>query len=142
MSVFKAPLKAYGDNREGATPDIGDVVLSQTTTLQAASVAAVNATIYLPQNAQILQILVDNTTLWTASGAVTLTAGTTSAGTQYLSAVDLKTVSGRSNYAFTNTQAANIANITTNTSVVFTATTASGSNAVGTTRVTVLYRAG
>ena len=74
----------------------------------------------------------------TATGAVTFTAGTASAGTQYITSVDLKTVV-RGAPTLTAAQVGAMVDIGTNTTLVCTATTASGANATGTTKVTVLY---
>lgn len=118
--------------------NVGYATFTQVGTLQAASAAAVDLTFTLPANSQIVAIYVDSTVAWTATGAVTFTAGTTSAGTEYITSIDLKTVT-RGAPTLTAAQLGAMANITTNTSLVCTATTASGANATGTTKVTVLY---
>ncbi len=121
-----------------AASDLGYATFAKSVTLQAATVAAVDGTIVLPVGAQIVGLYIDTTVAWTATGAVTFTAGTASAGTQYVTSVDLKTVT-RGAPTLTAAQLLAMNNISTNTSLVCTATTASGSNAVGTTIVTVLY---
>lgn len=132
-----------GALKQGATPSESTAAVTSTVTsiykatLQAASAAAVDATITLPKNSQILAIYVDTTVAWTATGAVTFTAGTASAGTQYITSIDLKTVT-RGAPTLTAAQLLAMNNIGTNTSLVLTATTASGANATGTTIVTVL----
>ena len=75
---------------------------------------------------------------WTASGTVTFTAGTASAGTQYITSIDLKTVV-RGAPTLTAAQVGAMADISTNTTLVCTATTSTGANATGTTKVTVMY---
>lgn len=118
--------------------DVGYAVFTEQATLQAASAATVDATIVIPKGAQILSIQVDNTVAWTATGAVTFTAGTASAGTQYITSIDLKTAT-RGAPTLTAAQLTAMNNVGSNTSIVCTATTASGANATGTTIVTVLY---
>ena len=106
-------------------------------TLQAASAGAVDGTITLPNGSQIVDMYVDTTVAWTAAGAVTVSGGTASAGTQYLSGISAKT-GGRGSNSNTAAQVAAMQDVGANTSLVFTATTASGENATGTTIVTVL----
>ena len=136
--TYSGPMK-IGTVKEGASVNLGSPVLSQSGILQAASVAAVDLTFNLPVGAQIVDIITDNLVLWTATGAVGLTVGTTSAGTQYKTSGDLKSIVRTTNSGATAAQLTAMADIGTTTTVVATATTASGSNATGTTRVTVLY---
>lgn len=131
-----------GALKSGTSPseytNIGYACFTQTGTLQAATAAAVDLTFTLPAGAQIIAIYVDSSVAWTATGAVTFTAGTASAGTQYITSVDLKTVV-RGAPTLTAAQVGAMVDIGTNTTLVCTATTASGANATGTTKVTVLY---
>lgn len=120
------------------TPEASFFTSIKRATIQAASATNVDATITLPRNSQILQIFVDTTVAWTATGAVTLTAGTSAGGTQYITSIDLKTVT-RGNPTLTAAQLLAMNNIGTNTSLVLRANSASGANNVGTTRVTVLF---
>lgn len=138
MATYMQGALKSGSNPSEYGSDVGYAVFSKQITLQAATVAAVNGTITLPVGAQIVDILVDSTVAWTATGAVTFTAGTAAAGTQYVTSIDLKTVT-RGSITFTAAQLAAMNNIGSNTSFVCTATTASGQNATGTTIVTVLY---
>ena len=118
--------------------NVGYAVFTQTGTLQAASAAAVDLTFTLPSGSQIVAIYVDSSVAWTASGTVTFTAGTASAGTQYITSIDLKTVV-RGAPTLTAAQVGVMADISTNTTLVCTATTSTGANATGTTKVTVMY---
>lgn len=136
-TAMQGALKSTIGFSESAS-DVSYAVFTKSVTLQAATVAAVDGTITLPKNCQILAIYVDSTVAWTATGAVTFTAGTASAGTQYITSIDLKTVT-RGAPTLTAAQLLAMSNISTNTSLVCTATTASGSNATGTTIVTVAY---
>lgn len=138
MGTYQQGAFKQGSNPSESSTDVGYGVFVRTATIQAATVAAVDATITVPASSQIIAIYVDTTVAWTASGAVTFTAGTASAGTQYITSIDLKTVT-RGAPTLTAAQLLAMNDVGTNTSIVCTATTASGSNATGTTKVTVLY---
>jgi len=133
-SGFSEPLGTTAINAS----DIGYATFSKTATLQAATAATVDSTIVLPAGAQIIGIYADSSVAWTATGAVTFTAGITAGGTEYITSIDLKTVV-RGAPTLTAAQVGAMANIGTNTNLVVRATTASGSNNTGTTRVTVLF---
>lgn len=138
-TYFEGAVK-QGTNPSEYGSDVGYATFVRTATLQAATAATVDATISVPKNCQIVSITADTSVAWTASGAVTFTAGITAGGTEYVTSIDLKTVV-RGSGTLTAAQVAAMANVGTNTSVVVRATTASGANATGTTRVTVLYAA-
>lgn len=127
-------LTTAGANNTGS--DRGFVVLSQTVTLQAASAANVDASITLPAGGRIHDILVDSTTAWTATTA-SLTVGRTAGGTEYVTGMDVKTITRGPTAAYTAAQLANM-DYTTNTTVAI-RVASTGANAVGTTRVTVRY---
>jgi len=144
MTYYSDALKSGTSASEpiGATAiaasDMGFQALAKKITLQAATATNVDGTIILPRNSQILDILVDSSVAWTATGAVNFTAGITAGGTEYITAIDLKTVV-RGAPTLTAAQVGAMADIGTNTSVVVRANSASGANAVGTTIVTVRY---
>lgn len=127
-------LTSAGANNTGS--DRGFAVLSQTVTLQAATAANVDATITLPANGRIHDILVDSTVAWTATTA-SLTVGRTAGGTDYVTGMDVKTITRGPTAAFTAAQLAAM-DYTTNTSLVI-RVASTGANATGTTRVTVRY---
>ena len=134
---------AQGAQKSGTLPsevasDVAYGVFTKTVTLQAATVTNVDTTVLVPAGCQILSITADSSVAWTAAGAVVLTAGITAGGTEYITSVDLKTVT-RSAPTLTAAQLGAMANVGSNTSLVLRANTASGSNAVGTTIVTVLF---
>jgi len=141
MTTFKGPVKSYGNVKEGVGNDVGGMVLCQSVKLQAATLATVEDSIYLPAGAQVVDIVTDNIVLWTATTAG-LTIGSASAGTQYVSSVDVKTIAGKNRAATTVAQAATLEALMTSTVVnrVYVTVTSTGANAVGTTRVTITYR--
>jgi hypothetical protein len=134
-TYFQGAIKngsAISDGTGSAT-----VTSIEKVTLQAATVTNVDATITLPKNSQIIAIYADSTVAWTATGAVVLTAGITAGGIEYITTIDLKTVT-RGNPTLTAAQLLAMNNIGTNQSLVLRANSASGANATGTTIVTVL----
>lgn len=136
-TYFQGAIKNGASASESTAAVTATVTSLYKTTLQAATVSNVDATITLPKNAQILAIYVDSTVAWTASGAVVLTAGTTTGGTEYITSIDLKTVT-RGAPTLSAAQLLAMNNIGTNTSLVLRANSASGANATGTTIVSVL----
>lgn len=136
LTNFSGPVTT-GDVREGALKNTGSVVLQQSVALGFDATLVQNATIYVPQNATIVDILIDVTTAYDSATSATLTVGTASAGTQYASGVNAKST-GRVRPTFSTTQLGNMASVTTNTSVVATVTSV-GQPTAGATKVTVLY---
>jgi hypothetical protein len=116
---------------------VGDVGVSQTVTLQAASAANVDGTITVPPNSKILDFLIDSTVLWTATTA-SLTVGTAAGGAQYVSGFDVKTVTRGPTAAFTAAQLAAMDNVGNNTTIAF-RVASTGAHNVGTTKATVRY---
>lgn len=138
-TTWSGPL-ASGTKEAGAaggSPNIGLVALTQTGTIAQNGVGTVDLTFYLPANSQITAITPDVTTAYDSATTATLTAGTASAGTQYVGAVNAKTA-GRAVPAYTGAQLAAMANITTNTTLVVSVTTV-GATTAGAVRVTVHY---
>ena len=140
MTTFKGPLKTYGTVKDAPLSDAGAVVSSQTVKLQAASAATVEGNIVIPAGAQIIDIIIHNQVLWTATTAG-LTIGTASAGTQIMASLDVKANGGKSVGAMTAAQTvtaeAYVTSLTPTT--LFVTVTSTGANAVGTTRVTITY---
>ena len=102
----------------------GYAVLMQTTSITTVSAGtAVSSTITIPANSQILQIFIDQTQNEVVGGgtatAINATVGTAAAGTQYVSATDV-IGGGRAALTFTAAQLNAMANVGTNTNVVFT----------------------
>lgn len=118
-----------GALKSGDTPseyqNVGYALFTQTTTVRTvAAGTATSATITIPANCQIVQYFVDGVQdavvgAGTAT-AVAVTVGTAAAGTQYMTSTDM-IAGGRATTAITTAQAANMANVGSNTSVVITA---------------------
>jgi hypothetical protein len=130
------PLQ-LGTGLDNTGTDTGYVVQSKSVTLAQNSTTAVNATVVLPANSQIVNIIADVTTAYNSVTSAVLTVGTAAAGTQYVTSIDAKT-GGRASYSFSAAQVSAMANIGTNTSVVATVTP-TGTTSAGAARVTVNY---
>jgi hypothetical protein len=126
-----------GTGLDNTGTDTGYVVQSKSVTLAQNGANNVNATVVLPANSQIVNIVADITTAYNSATSATLTVGTAAAGTQYVTSIDAKT-GGRASYTFSATQVSAMANIGTNTSVVATVAP-SGATSLGAARVTVSY---
>jgi hypothetical protein len=101
--TFSGPLRV-GDTGEGSTANVGTPNLVQSTTLtQNGADANVSGTLYLPASAKIIDIIVDNLTVFDSATSATVSVGTAAAGTQYASGVNAKTA-GRIRPTFTSAQ--------------------------------------
>lgn len=143
QTYFGSTLRA-GSGTLTDTVDGGFVVMTQTTTVTTiAAGTATSATITIPAQSQIINLIVDNTVIAVPGAGtattVPVTIGTAAAGTQYLSATDA-IAGGRIALAFTAAQTAAMADVGANTSVVITADpNGTISTTQGVYRLTVVY---
>lgn len=138
QTTWSGPL-ASGDRNAGESggPNIGLVTLSQTALIDFDATLVQNATFNIPASSQIVDFYVDVLTAYDSATSATLSAGTASGGTQYLSGVSVKTAARRPN-AFSAAQLAAMDNVGTNRTVVATVTSV-GQPTTGQVRVTMLY---
>ena len=138
QTTWSGPL-ASGDRNAGESggPNIGLVTLSQTALIDFNATLVQNATFNIPASSQIVDFYVDVLTAYDSASSATLSAGTASGGTQYLSAVSVKTAARRPN-AFSAAQLAAMDDVGTNRTVVATVTSV-GQPTAGQVRVTMLY---
>lgn len=138
QTTWSGPL-ASGDINAGKAggPNIGLAVLSQTVLVNFNATLVQNASVFLPANSQLVDVFTDVLTPYNSATSATLTIGTVSAGTQYVTSVNAKT-GGRNTTTHTAAQATAMANIGTNTTVVATVTSV-GQPTAGQVRVTYLY---
>ena len=136
LTTFSGPLKT-GDVKEGALANLGYVKLQQDAPLVRDATLVQNATFYLPQGAQIVDVILDVTAAYDSATSATFSLGTSTGDTSYVSGVNAKTT-GRTRPTFTTTQLTNMQNIGTNTTVVATITSV-GQPTVGTTLVQLIY---
>lgn len=115
----------------------GEVVLSQTALITFDATLVQNASFKLPAGCQIVNFYADVLTAYDSLTSATLSAGTASGGTQYLSGLNAKTA-GRAANGFSAAQLAAIDDIGTNTTLVATVTSV-GQPTAGQLRFTVLY---
>lgn len=140
-TAFSGPVSTFTHQPDGTTAgsysDQGVVQLTQIATLVQNSTAVVTAIVYLPQNAQITDFLIDDLVQWDSVTSATLTIGTAAAGTQYVGAINTKTA-GRQAPTYSSAQLTAMSSVTTNVAVYITVTVV-GATTVGTTLVTVRY---
>ncbi len=130
------PLRP-GTGLDTAAAGGGEVTLSQTALITFDTTLVQNASFTLPAGAQIVDFYADVLTAYDSATSATLSAGTASGGTQYLSSVSVKTAARRSN-GFSAAQLAALDDIGTNTTLVATVTSV-GQPTAGQLRFTVLY---
>jgi hypothetical protein len=152
MTMFSFPLRAgTATKREGYVQptsgtsgltgtgvDVGGVQLVQSGYVTFKAATLVNdLTFILPANSAIQNILVDTLTAYDSATSAGLTVGTASAGTQYMSSVDVKST-GRETQSLSAAQLLAMSNIGSNTSVIVTVTSV-GQPTTGNVFVQVLY---
>lgn len=138
QTTFSGPLQS-GDKAAGVAggPNIGQAYLSQTALINFDATLVQNATFNLPTSSQIVDFYVDVLTAYNSATSATVSAGITSGGTEYLSAISAKTAARRPN-AFSAAQLAAMDDVGTNRTVVATVTSV-GQPTAGQVRVTLLY---
>ena len=138
QTTWTGPL-ASGDKNAGVTggPNIGLATLSQTVLIDFDATLVQNATVYLPYDSQIVDILVDVLTQYNSATSATVSVGTSTGNTAYASGVNAKT-GVRVRPTFTAAQLAAMADIGSNGTVVATVTSV-GQPTAGQVRVTYLY---
>ena len=138
QTTWGGPL-ASGDKAAGIAggSNIGLVVLSQTALIDFDATLVQNATINLPVNSQLIDVFVDTLTAFNSATSATLSVGTATGGTQYVSGLNVKTA-GRSTTAHTAAQLAAMDDIGANIAVVATITSV-GQPTAGQVRVTYVY---
>jgi hypothetical protein len=138
QTTWSGPL-ASGDINAGEVggPNIGFAVLSQTVLIDFDATLVQNKTTYLPFGSQIVDVIVDELVAFNSASSATLSVGTTSGGTEYVSGVNVKTT-GRKSNSYSAAQLAAMDNIGSNGTVVATVTSV-GQPTAGQVRVTYLY---
>ncbi len=138
QTTWSGPL-ASGDRPAGYSggPNLGFVVLSQTMLISRDATLVQSATVNLPYNSQIINILCDVLTQYDSATSATVSVGTTAGGTTYASGVNAKT-GVRVTPTFTAAQLAAMAS-TGSTGPVVATVTSVGQPTVGQVRVTVTY---
>ena len=122
QTTWSGPL-ASGDKAAGITggPNIGLATLSQSAVQNFDATLVQNTTFYLPPSSIITTITVDVLTAFNSATSATVSAGTSTGGTQYMSSVNGKTA-GRAAPTFSAAQLLAMSNVSTNTTLVVTTT--------------------
>lgn len=138
QTTWSGPL-ASGDRNAGEAggPNIGLVALSQTAVINFDATLVQNATFNIPAGSQITDFLGDVLVAYDSATSATLSIGTASGGTQYVSGVNVK-IAGRRPKAYSGPQLAAMDDVGTNRTVVATVTSV-GQPTAGQVRVTLLY---
>jgi len=137
MATYMTGALQTGTGLDNTGADTGTVVLTQTGVVSFDDTLVQDLTFVLPANAQIIDFNVDALTGYDSATSATLSAGTTSGGTEYLNGINVKTT-GRKSNGYSAAQLAAIADIGTDTDVVVTVTSV-GQPTAGNVRVTLLY---
>lgn len=152
MTTFQAPLRVgTGTKKDGYVQptsgtsgltgtgcDLGGIQLVQSGYVTFKAATLVNDLRFdLPANSAIQNILVDTLTAYDSATSASLTVGTASAGTQYMTGVDVKTT-GRETQSLSAAQLLAMSNIGTNTQVIVTVTSV-GQPTTGNVFVQIAY---
>lgn len=90
MSTFAAPLRVYGDTKDGPSADVGNVTAMQEAVLTFAEANVSTDLFVLPANATVIQVYEDTTELFDA--AATLDVGITGDSTYFVDGETVTTV--------------------------------------------------
>jgi len=138
-TTFSGPIKA-GTVREGASANTGGVVLTQTDTFTFSDTGAFATDIILPASSQIIDQMVDVTTVWDSGTSDALEIGTSADPDAYGDVADIQSA-GRTLVDPDATQGAAIDDIGTSDVTVYLKITSAGSAvSQGAARLTVTYR--
>jgi hypothetical protein len=138
QTTFDGPLIS-GNKQAGITggPNTGYAVLSQVLPIVYGATLVQDYTFYLPSGSQIVDIIADVTTAYNSATSATLSAGTTSGGTEYVSGVNVKTT-GRKSNSYSAAQLSAMASVGTNTTLIATVTSV-GQPTAGAGYIRVMY---
>lgn len=137
MATYMTGPLQTGTGLDNTGADTGTGVLSQTAVVGFDATLVQNATFSVPNGAQIVDFYIDALTAYDSATSATLSVGTASGGTQYVSGINVKTT-GRKSNGFSAAQLSAMANVNSNTSVVATVTSV-GQPTAGSVRVTLVY---
>ena len=139
QTTFSGPIRA-GTVKEGSSANLGGVVLSQTATFDFNDTGSFATSIILPAGAQIIDQIVDVTTVWDSGTSDALEIGTSGDADAYGDIADLQ-AAGRAVVDPDATQGAAIDDIgDSDVTVYLTINSAGGSLTQGAARITILYR--
>ena len=137
-TTFSGPVQA-GTVKDGASANLGKVVLSQTDTFTFADTGTFATEIILPANSQIVEMYVDAATAWDSVTSDALEIGDGTDADEYGDVADIQ-ATGRLTVTIDAAQAAVIDDIgTSDVTINLTITSVGGSLTAGAAQLTVNY---
>lgn len=137
MATYQQGALKAGEGASEVVSGTGYAVFSQSAVNAGVATLTQNIIFVLPKNAHIVAFFIDVLTAYDSATSATLSIGSASAGTQYVSGVNAKTA-GRAAPTLSAAQLLAASDITTNTTVYATVTSV-GQPTAGSVRVTVQY---
>ena len=133
-TTFSGPVKA-GSIREGATANTGFVLMAQSAVIDIIGATATTTVGIIPANSQIVDVILNVTTVNNDGGTATVQVGNAGYTDQYLPATNVKALA--TTRGTIQTEGTDIG--TSDQTVTATFTAANGDGTTGAATVTVLY---
>ena len=133
-TTFSGPVKA-GSIREGATANTGFVLMAQSAVIDIIGATATTTVGIIPANSQIVDVLLNVTTVNNDGGTATVQVGNAGDTDEYLPATNVKALA--TTRGTIQTEGTDIG--TSDQTVTATFTAANGDGTTGAATVTVLY---
>ena len=133
-TTFSGPVKA-GSIREGATANTGFVLMAQSAVIDIIGATATTTVGIIPANSQIVDVLLNVTTVNNDGGTATVQVGNSGDTDEYLPATNVKALA--TTRGTIGTEGTDIG--TSDQTVTATFTAANGDGTTGAATVTVLY---
>ena len=134
-TTFSGPVKA-GSIREGATANTGFVLMAQSAVIDIIGATATTTVGIIPANSQIVDVILNVTTVNNDGGTATVQVGNSGDTDEYLPATNVKG-SPATTRGTIGTEGTDIG--TSDQTVIATFTAANGDGTTGAATVTVLY---
>ena len=133
-TTFSGPIKA-GDKREGASKNTGSVLMAQSAVIDIIGATATSTIGIIPANSQIVDVVLNLTTVSNDGGTATVQVGHAGDTDEYLPATNVKALA--TTRGTIGTEGTDIG--TSDQTVTATFTAANGDGTTGAATVTVLY---
>jgi len=133
-TTFSGPVKA-GSIREGATANTGFVLMAQSAVIDIIGATATTTVGIIPANSQIVDVILNVTTVNNDGGTATVQVGNSGDTDEYLPATNVKALA--TTRGTIGTEGTDIG--TSDQTVIATFTAANGDGTTGAATVTVLY---
>ena len=134
ITTFSGPVKA-GSIREGATANTGFVLMAQSAVIDIIGATATTTVGIIPANSQIVDVILNVTTVSNDGGTATVQVGNSGDRDEYLPATNVKALA--TTRGTIGTEGTDIG--TSDQTVTATFTAANGDGTTGAATVTVLY---